>query len=473
MIIPIILSGGVGTRLWPVSRREYPKQFLPLLNEHSMLQNTVERIMGIENIQAPIVVCHENNRFIAAEQLRQIDVSPNSIILESVINNTAPAIALAAFHVAQKNEDAIVLVAPADHVIKNRENFHTAVATAYECIKQGGDDRLVTFGITPDYPETGYGYIKTGTQINDNCFKVSSFVEKPNQEKAEEYLKHGSYYWNSGMFMFRAKTYLSQLEKFSPKIYSATKQAILHAKSDDIFLRPDSKVMQQCPVDSIDYAVMERTTSAYMTKLDVIWSDIGSWQALNEQFPHDENGNLTIGDVVLHNVTNSYIRSENHLVAAIGVSDLAIIDTEDALLVMPKNCSQDVKHVVKALKAENREEAIVHKKIYRPWGFYHSIIAKPGFQVKCLIVNPGAQLSLQLHHYRAEHWVVVEGVATVTRGDKTFLLHKNQSTFIPLETKHRICNETDKRLVIVEVQTGEYLAEDDIVRFEDDYGRDV
>jgi mannose-1-phosphate guanylyltransferase/mannose-6-phosphate isomerase len=469
VIIPVILSGGSGTRLWPLSRALRPKQLLPLVNESTMIQDTVSRLNGIQNLSSPVIVCNEEHRFMIAEQMREIDVQSSGIILEPFGRNTAPAVAVSAEFAASLDQDAVLLVLPADHVIQNTEAFHAAVKTGYEAAMQ---NKLVTFGIVPNAPETGYGYIKAGkkTSIN-NVHDVERFVEKPNKPTAEKYIAEGNYYWNSGMFMFKASRFISELSQHNKTMLDASHEALSKAKKDMDFIRLDKSSFEHCPSDSIDYAVMEKTKDAVVIPVDIGWNDIGSWPALCEVSAQDEQGNVIQGDVCAIDTRNSYIRSDSRLVTAVGVNDHVIVETADAILVAHKDAAQNVKDIVEQLKKASRSEATIHKKAYRPWGSYECIDLDERFQVKRITVNPGARLSLQMHHHRAEHWIVVKGTARVTCNDKEFLLSENESTFIPLGSKHRLENAGRIPLELIEVQTGSYLGEDDIVRFEDVYGR--
>ena len=465
-MIPIILSGGSGTRLWPLSRSQYPKQFLPLVSDHTMVQETMLRLSGLAGVKSPIAVCNDEHRFMMAEQLWEIGVKPSAIILEPMGKNTAPAVAIAAL--SADSPDDVLLVLPSDHVISDVESFHSAIAQAETLAKQG---YLVTFGIVPSHPETGYGYIMKAPERLGNAYKVSAFVEKPDLETAKNYLKSGNYLWNSGMFAFTAGHFLKELEKFNPEMLSICKQALGTAKSDLDFIRLDKAIFSTCPADSIDYAVMEKTDKAAVIPLDAGWNDVGSWSALWDVTDKDSFGNAISGDVMTVDTKNSYIYSENKLVTVIGVEDLVVIETNDAVLIAPKNRVQEVKQIVDQLKHLGRTEAQVHRKAYRPWGHYDSVDSGERHQTKRIVVKPGAKLSLQKHHHRAEHWVVVKGTALVTRGDEQILLTENESTFIPLGTVHRLENPGVIPLEIVEVQSGSYLGEDDIVRFGDQYGR--
>ncbi|VAW65769.1 Mannose-1-phosphate guanylyltransferase / Mannose-6-phosphate isomerase [hydrothermal vent metagenome] len=473
MIIPVILSGGSGTRLWPVSRALRPKQLLSLVSESTMIQDTVSRLDGINNLAAPVVVCNEEHRFMIAEQMREIGVTPSAIILEPFGRNTAPAVAISAIKAKEisDREDVVILVLPADHVIQNIESFHKSVNVAYEAAMSG---KLVTFGIIPDAAETGYGYIKAGGELQgfSGIQSVEEFVEKPDRKTAETYVKNGSYYWNSGMFMFKASSYLHELEQFNPEILNKSTEALESGVSDLDFIRLNEEKFNKCPSDSIDYAVMEKTQQAVVIPVDIGWNDIGSWTALWEVGESDKSGNVTHGDVCIIDSENSYIHSESRLVSVVGVKDHIIVETPDAVLVAHKNAAQNVKQIVETLKSTNREEALVPHKVYRPWGTYECIDCEERHLAKRIMVKPGGRLSLQLHHHRAEHWIVVKGTAKVTCGDKEFILSENESTYIPLGEKHRLENTGKIPLEIIEVQTGSYLGEDDIVRFDDVYGRE-
>lgn len=469
MILPVIMAGGTGSRLWPLSRELYPKQFLKLKGELSMLQQTIARLSGIKH-QAPLLICNEEHRFIAAEQLRVGGFDHSGIILEPVGRNTAPAIALAAIQAlktASKDEEPILLVLAADHLIEDENLFHKAVEQALPFAQ---DDQLVTFGITPTSPETGYGYIKCRERHGD-AFSVQEFVEKPSLDIAKAYLASGNYYWNSGMFLFKASRYLEELKAHRPDIFSACEKAMSATKPDMDFIRVSKEVFERCPDDSIDYAVMEKTRSAKMIPMDAGWSDVGSWSALWEVSEKDENQNVTSGDVINVNSTNSYIHAESKLVSTVGIDNLVVIETKDAVLVANKDKVQHVKDVVKLLKETGRTEHKIHREVFRPWGKYDSIDCGVRDQVKRITVKPGEKLSIQMHHHRAEHWIVVCGTAKVTIGEKTFLLSENESTYIPIGTIHALENPGKIPLEMIEVQTGGYLGEDDIVRFEDRYGR--
>jgi mannose-1-phosphate guanylyltransferase/mannose-6-phosphate isomerase len=470
MLIPVILSGGVGSRLWPLSRENYPKQLLKLVGDHTLLQDTVRRLDGLSNKAAPLVVCNETHRFLVAEQLRKIGISPAHIILEPIGRNTAPAVAAAALAALTHDPDALLLVLPADHTIANAAVFRKAVAAG---IPLAQANYLVTFGIVPNCPETGYGYINANDPIEDTvALSVERFVEKPDIDTAKQYVDSGQYYWNSGMFLFKATQYLKELEKFAPDIVGTCRLAITEALEDKDFLRLEVAAFKACPSDSIDYAVMEHTNDAVVIPLDAGWNDIGAWSSLWEISEQDSDGNVKMGDVLTENVQNCYLRAEHRLLTAIGVENLTIVETADALLVAHKDHVQDVKKIFTHLKADSRIEAELHRKVYRPWGSYENIDAANRFQVKRITVNPGASLSLQMHYHRSEHWVIVKGTARITRGDEIFVLTENQSTYIPLGVKHRLENLGKLLLEIIEVQSGSYLGEDDIVRYEDVYGRD-
>ena len=465
-MIPVILSGGSGTRLWPLSRKMYPKQFLSLLHDETMLQKTLSRLQGLEHA-APTIVCNNEHRFIVAEQARQSGIEDLSIILEPFGRNTAPAIAVAAIHALQHASDPVLLVLTADHEIVDENAFRDSVRQAIPLAEAG---KLVTFGIVADHAATGYGYIKRGKSQGEG-YVVDEFVEKPDQATAAEYLDSGNYYWNSGMFMFKAQAYLDELKKFNPDIVTHCEQAMRKMMEDIGFLRLDADEFAKCESDSIDYAVMEKTGLACVVPMDAGWSDIGSWASLWEHGQKDDSGNSTHGDVMTSETENSFVHAESRLVATVGVRDLVIVETEDAVLVADKNKSQEVKQIVERLKLEQREEENFHRIVYRPWGSFDSVDAGEGYKVKRISVKPGARLSKQMHHHRAEHWVVVKGTARVFRNDEIFDLHENESVFIPLGATHYLENPTDEPLDIIEVQSGSYLGEDDIVRFDDIYGR--
>jgi len=466
MIIPIILAGGSGTRLWPLSRKTHPKQFISLLNETSLFQDTLIRLP--KEALDPIVICNEDHRFLVAEQAREINVTLNSIILEPIGRNTAPAIALAAIKVLNDFENPILIVLAADHKIENKSAFHDAIKIAH---KLAENNKLVTFGIIPQSAETGYGYIEIEKKDKAEYFDIKSFVEKPNKKNAINFLNSGNYLWNSGMFMFNASIYLSELNKFEPEILTSCKKSLSNEFKDLEFIRIDKKEFCKSPIQSIDYAVMEKTNKAKVVPLDAGWSDVGSWDALMDSKIKDSLGNVVEGDVTLDQVKNSYLYSTSRLVAASNIADLIVIDTQDALLVTTRDNSLSIKNIVKKLKKNKRTEIENHRKVYKPWGYYDSIDTGHNFQVKRILVNPGAKLSLQKHLHRAEHWVVVSGVAKITCGKKIYNLEKNQSTYIPKGEIHRLENIENYPLEIIEVQTGNYLGEDDIIRLKDDYQR--
>jgi mannose-1-phosphate guanylyltransferase/mannose-6-phosphate isomerase len=466
-VIPVILCGGAGTRLWPLSRELYPKQLLALVNDYSLLQNTVTRCARHPDVTSPVLVCNEEHRFLVAEQLREVKIVPSSIILEPEGRNTAPAVALAAHEVLKQDDDAILVVLPSDHMIEQTDVFLDALTRAIELARS---DALVTFGVVPDKPETGYGYIRKGLAVEE-AYRVDKFVEKPDLVTAIDFFQSGLYLWNSGMFVFKASVFLKELVKQKPDIAAAMKKATSGSKSDFDFTRVDTEAFCVSASDSIDYAVMEHTTEAIVVPLNAGWSDIGSWNALWEISKKDEHCNTLVGDVVVKDVENSYVWSGHRLVSVIGLRDVVVVETADAVMVASLDQAQNVKAVVNHLKNIGREERSYHRKVHRPWGYYERLDAGPEFQIKRINVHPGGILSLQLHHHRAEHWVVVNGVATVTVGEKVFELNKNESCYIPKETRHRLQNLSEMSLEIVEVQSGNYLGEDDIVRFDDSYGR--
>ena len=469
MIRPVILSGGSGTRLWPLSRANKPKQFLSLDNSDTLFQQTVKRAVALPQVGSPLVVCSDQHRFMVAEQLQELGISEATILLEPVPRNTAPAIALAALAALQSDPEAILLVLPADHIIKDDSAFARAVQSAIPATSKGW---LVTFGITPDEPETGFGYIRKGDALDGHSFKVEQFVEKPDQETAERYVASGEYAWNSGMFLFRAESFWSELEKHAPELATATRAVYASASRDLDFVRVDADLMAKVPQDSIDYAVMEKTRLAAVVPVQCGWSDIGSWSALWASRDKDADGNAVTGDVLTIDSHANFVRThDRHMVALVGADNMVVVTTPDATLVMHRDHAQKVKSVVDHLKANGRPEHLFHRKVYRPWGSYDSIDAGDRFQVKRIVVKAGAALSLQKHHHRAEHWIVVSGTAEVTCDDKVFLLSENQSTYLPLGSVHRLRNPGKVPLELVEVQSGSYLGEDDIVRFEDVYGR--
>jgi len=463
-----VLAGGVGSRLWPLSREFYPKQFIPLVDDQlSMLQSTMARLQGIEGLAEPILVCNEAHRFLVAEQLRQMGVDNGRIILEPEARNTAPAVTLAAYEALSKGEEAVLLVLAADHLIQEVDKFHAAVEVGKRCADMG---QLVTFGVVPDKAETGYGYIRC-KQSSSEFHAVEEFVEKPDKATAQKYLDSGDYYWNSGMFMFRASTLLDELQQWAPDIQQACEAAFKTIHSDLDFYRVSADAFSKCRSESIDYAVMEQTSNAVVVPLQSDWNDVGAWSAIWDVSEKDEATNVVQGDVLLEGVSHSYVRAESRLVTALGVTDLVVVETADAVLVANKNRVQEIKKLVEKLKSQQRSELQNHTQVYRPWGSYESIVSQPRFQAKRIVVNPGSSLSLQLHHHRAEHWIVVKGCGQVTRGEEVFQLNEDQSTYIPIGTKHRLENPGVIPLEIIEVQTGSYLGEDDIVRFEDVYGR--
>ena len=463
-ICSVIMAGGSGTRLWPLSRAAHPKQFLRLHGEDTMLQTTVKRLSELD-INSSITICNEEHRFFVAEQLREID-KLGSIILEPVGRNTAPAIALAAL---SAKDDPLLLVLAADHVIQDEAAFSAAVTQAIPLAEAG---KLVTFGIVPSAPHTGYGYIKRGNDLGEG-FKVDEFVEKPSVKVAQGYISSGEYYWNSGMFLFRASRYLEELEKFRPDILGKCKLSVNEIKADLDFLRVHKETFESCPAESVDYAVMEKTDDAVVVPIDAGWNDIGSWSSLWDISEKDGDGNSSHGDVILHGTRNSYVRADDKLIAVIGVDDLVIVSTKDALMVAHKDRTQDVKIITDILKTRTRSEWELNREVYRPWGKYDSIDKGERYQAKRITVKPGAKLSVQMHHHRAEHWVVVSGTAKVTNGDKTFMLSENESTYIPIGAIHCLENPGKVVLELIEIQSGSYLGEDDIVRFEDKYGRAV
>ena len=471
-IHPVILSGGSGTRLWPLSREHYPKQLLPLMRELSLLQETALRLDGLDGVADPLYVCNEEHRFLVAEQVRQVDRAADGILLEPVGRNTAPAMTLAALALVREGRDAVMLVMPADHVIQDRAAFQRAAVHGATLAQAG---RLVTFGIVPSASETGFGYIRRGEPLGadggDVAYRVGEFVEKPDSITAQKYVETGEYYWNSGIFMARAEIWLAQIARHRPDIAQACTRAYEQGRKDADFFRVDRAAFTACPGDSIDYAVMEKTDQAVVVPLDAGWSDVGAWSSLWQVSAHDAQGNVIQGDVETHATRNTLLIAQHRLVAAIGIEDMIVVETADAVLVAHKDRAQEVKEIVSRLKEHGREEYRVHRKVQRPWGSYEGVDTGPRFQVKRIVVKPGAALSLQMHHHRAEHWIVVTGTARVTRGEEVFLISENQSTYIPLGTKHRLENPGTIPLEMIEVQSGAYLGEDDIVRFEDLYNR--
>ena len=472
-LIPIIMAGGTGSRLWPLSRELYPKQFIPVKGDYTMLQSTIKRLDGLD-CSNPIVICNEKHRFIVAEQLLQLNKLTKNIILEPVGRNTAPAVALAALAAKKNNAEStpLLLVLAADHIFEKEEVFREAIRQAIPCAKQG---KLVTFGIVPDRAETGYGYIMRGDSISqkgcNEAYKVSKFVEKPDLDTAKSYVDSGEYYWNSGMFLFQVDSYLAELKKFRPDILEACENAMNAINPDLDFTRVDEKSFLACPDESIDYAVMEKTGDAVVVPMDAGWSDVGSWSSLWDISPHDIDGNVHRGDVVSFRTKNSYIHSESSLVATVGVKDLIIVQTKDAVLIADRHAVQDVKKIVEKIKAEGRLEHHKHREVFRPWGKYDSIDTGERYQVKRISVKPGEGLSEQMHHHRSEHWVIVSGTAKVTINGEEKLLTENESVYIPLGIVHSLENPGKIMLELIEVRSGSYLEEDDIIRLSDRYGR--
>ena len=467
-LFPVILSGGSGSRLWPLSRKLYPKQFIPLRGKQNLYQATLNRVAELNDVSSSITICNDEHRFMAAEQGRQSSVENTEIILEPVGRNTAPAIVIAAMHALTKDKNAYLLILPADHILSDQDKFNSAVNQA----SIAAENYLVTFGVVPTRAETGFGYIKREqNKISENAFSVAEFVEKPNVQKAQSYIDNGNYLWNSGMFLFRAELLIQEIEKYQPEIISACKESYEKSEKDLDFIRLHKDSFSKAPNISIDYAVMEKTDKAAVVPLQSGWSDVGSWHALWESFEQDQNNNSSYGDVVEEDCNGCFIHANHRLVSAVGVENHVIIETADAVLVAPRDRAQDVKDIVNKLKAEGRDEVDIHPKVYRPWGAYETIDIEDRFQVKRITVYPLQKLSLQMHHHRAEHWIVVKGTARVTCGENEFLLSENESTYIPIGTKHRLENPGKIPLELIEVQSGTYLGEDDIERFDDVYGR--
>ena len=468
-LYPVILSGGSGSRLWPLSREHYPKPLLSLVSEKTLLQETANRLDGIEGLGDAVYVCNEEHRFLVAEQVAELGKKPATIILEPEGRNTAPALTLAALYLVKQDPDAMMVVMPADHVMTEPQQFVAAVKQGGVNAEQGA---LVTFGIVPESPETGYGYIKREAEISGtSAYAVANFVEKPDLKTAEQYIDDGNYYWNSGIFLMRADRWLDEIGQYRPAILSACRKSVMQGKQDTDFFRVSEADFLTSPSDSIDYAVMENTDRAVVVPISAGWSDVGAWSALWSLCPQDNDGNVIQGDVLAEDTRNSFLVAEHRCLATVGIDNVIVVETADAVLVASKDKAQDVKAIVTRLKEANREEHRVHRQVYRPWGSYEGIDAGPRFQVKRLSVKPGAQLSLQMHHHRAEHWVVVKGTAQVTCGDQVFMLHENESTYIPMGEKHRLENPGNIPLEVIEIQSGGYLGEDDIVRFEDVYNR--
>lgn len=482
LIRPVVLCGGSGTRLWPLSREHYPKQLLCLVGSHTLLQQTISRLDGLDDVAEPLLVCNEEHRFLVAEQVRQIGRTPAEIILEPVGKNTAPAATLAALSLVKRDPRALMLVMPADHIIRDLTAFRQAIR---EGIRLAQQDRLVTFGVVPAAPETGYGYIQRGRPLaepatanassDDKCsptsYEISAFVEKPDAATAQRYIETGKYFWNSGMFLMRAGLWLEELQRHRPDILRVCQAAYEQGRRDGDFYRVGEQVFAACPSDSIDYAVMEKTDRAAVITLDAGWSDIGAWSTLWQVSKQDAQGNVARGDVYVHDTENALLIAEHRLLAAVGLRDIVVVETPDAVLVAHKDRAQEVRQIVDRLKVEARSEHLMHRRVYRPWGSYEGLDCGERFQVKRLVIKPGAAISLQLHHHRAEHWVVVRGTARVTRGEEVFMLTENQSTYIPIGVRHRLENPGNIPLEIIEIQSGSYLGEDDIVRFEDKYNR--
>jgi mannose-1-phosphate guanylyltransferase/mannose-6-phosphate isomerase len=467
-IIPVILSGGSGTRLWPLSRKQYPKQYLPLVNDNTMLQETILRLNGLDNLADPIIICNADHRFLVAEQCQKIDIKNPTILLEPVGRNTAPAIAAAALQSLKQTDDAVLLVLSADHVIQDVDAFYKAINIASSQAQEG---KLATFGIVPTDANTGYGYISSSKENIDGAYKVEEFVEKPDLATAEKYLDQGNFLWNSGMFMFKADILIDELTTYSPDTVKLVSDAVNKAIQDLDFIRLDKKAFESSPSDSIDYELMEKSDNVVVVPLDAGWSDVGSWSTLYDIGIKDRSGNVLKGDATVKDTTNTYIYASHHMVTTVGVDNLIVIDTPDATFIGSQDKAHEVESIVESLQKKGRDEAHSNRKVYRPWGWYDAIEVGKHFQVKRLHVNPGARLSLQMHHKRAEHWIIVSGQATVTNGEQVITLDEGQSTYIPIGTAHGLENITNEQLEIIEVQSGTYLGEDDIVRFEDIYGR--
>ncbi|HEX9996326.1 MAG TPA: mannose-1-phosphate guanylyltransferase/mannose-6-phosphate isomerase [Abditibacterium sp.] len=468
MLHPVLLCGGYGTRLWPLSRTTLPKQFLPLLSEHSLLQETLTRLQGLKDQTAPIILCNHVHRFLVADQLLEIGVTPGALIIEPLARNTAPAVALAAFHALKRDPDAQVLVLSSDHAVRDVPAFHAAIATAREAAKAG---YLTTFGVVPNKPETGYGYIQKGAALESGAHQVARFVEKPDAARAAQFIADPNFLWNSGTFLFGAAQFLEELKTHAPDVYSATEIALEKAHADLDFLRVDEEAFASAPAISVDYAVMEKTTHAAVVPVEMGWSDVGSYDSLWQSEPKDQNGNVGRGEVAFFDTTNSYVNAEKQLVTLLGVEDTVVVATADAILVTKRERSQDVKQIVDSLKAQGRTEHETHAKVFRPWGWYEGVDRGERFQVKQLVVKPGQKSSMQIHHHRSEHWVVVKGTAEVTLKGEKHLLSEDESIYIPLGAPHRIYNPGRIPMHFIEVQAGSYLEEDDIVRIDDEYGR--
>jgi len=471
MLIPVILSGGSGTRLWPLSRKTQPKQLLRLIDEHSLIQHTALRSSKLPETTDPLIVCNQDHYFMISEQLAEIGIQPFDMLLEPFGKNTAPAIALGAMRIkALVGGNPVLLVMPADHLIKSDKLFANAVNNGIGAAKTG---KLLTFGVKPTLPHTGYGYIQTETTLSNNVCPVSQFIEKPTIDQAKEYIEGENFYWNSGIFMFSADTYLRELKEHALDIYTACEKALFAATITKKYCRIDSNLFSECREDSIDYAVMEKTKQAALVPMESDWTDLGDWNAMADAHDADRHNNVIKGDVITDNVSNSYLYSEGRVLAALGIKDQIVIETEDALLVAHKDYAQNVKGIVSQLHQKNYKAADTHNKVHRPWGYYETLALSKNFQVKRITIKPGAKISLQMHHHRAEHWVVVDGSAEVTRNNEVYALEKNESTYIPVGTKHRLTNSGNNPLIVIEVQSGDYLGEDDIVRFDDAYGREV